>query len=459
MGAYATCLGTMCLLAFAGCSLEEPLAAIKRKALQVPRDLGPPKRVFAKRFVAPIRAEPNAEAARLGYLRAGALLHSTTTEPLGYDGCEGGWYELDTGGYVCGERDVIIFEGERLPELRARQPDRDAVMPYDYVTVRRKTPLYKRIPKVEEVYEVPPDPPPDDTGAESHSEPQEIDNPLVMRILRPGFYVSLDRSFERDGRVYWRTQQNGFVADEQLRRKPWSEFQGQTLDGGTWRLPLAVTRRDDTPAYRVNERGKLRQQRGDLPMRSWLPMRSRRRIGEQRFISFGEGGLVRESDVLVIEPVAPPEGVGEGERWIDIDLAHQVLVAYEWKQPRYVTRISSGRLRTPSPELDYRTPKGLHRIRGKHLTSTMDNDEPGEPPYSLEDVPYVMYFKGAYAFHSAFWHDRFGRPRSHGCINLAPRDAKWLYNWAGPDLPDTWHGGSATEENPGTWVHVHGDTP
>jgi hypothetical protein len=89
----------------------------------------------------------------------------------------------------------------------------------------------------------------------------------------------------------------------------------------------------------------------------------------------------------------------------------------------------------------------------------MDNDEPGEPPYSLEDVPYVMYFKGAYAFHSAFWHDRFGRPRSHGCINLAPRDAKWLYNWAGPDLPPTWHGGSATEENPGTWVWVHGETP
>ena len=89
----------------------------------------------------------------------------------------------------------------------------------------------------------------------------------------------------------------------------------------------------------------------------------------------------------------------------------------------------------------------------------MDNDEPGEPPYSLEDVPYVMYFKGAYAFHSAFWHDRFGRPRSHGCINLAPKDAKWLYNWAGPDLPESWHGGAATEENPGTWVWVHGDTP
>jgi len=139
----------------------------------------------------------------------------------------------------------------------------------------------------------------------------------------------------------------------------------------------------------------------------------------------------------VIEASAPPAEVGEGDRWIDVDLTQQVLVAYEWKQARYVSLVSTGRSRTPSPELSYLTPKGLHRIRGKHL----------------------MYFRGAYAFHSAFWHDRFGRPRSHGCINLAPRDAKWLYNWAGPDLPETWHGGSATEDNPGTWVYVRGETP
>ena len=81
--------------------------------------------------------------------------------------------------------------------------------------------------------------------------------------------------------------------------------------------------------------------------------------------------------------------MGEGDRWIDIDLSHQTLVAYDWKQPRYVTLVSSGRARTPRPELDYLTPRGLHRIRGKHLTATMDDDEPGEPPYSLEDVPYA----------------------------------------------------------------------
>jgi hypothetical protein len=463
---FGVLLGTVAVVssvgAFAGCSLEEVLTSIDIERPAEPRDLGPPQRVFARRFVSPIRDAPSSEGARLGYLRAGALLHSTTTEPVGYEGCEGGWYELDTGGYACHLRDILVFSGERLPELRARQPDRDAVMPYEYVTVRRKTPLYKRLPTADEVYTVPEEPP--DAGVDSPTpglseESNEIDNPLVLRLLRPGFYVSLDRSFERDSETYWRTQQNGFVPAKPIRHKEWSDFHGQMLDGQRWDLPVAVTRVEETTVYRFNDREKLRATRERLERRSWLAVGARRRIGETLYLVVGDGRLVREADVLVIEPSAPPAEVGEGERWIDIDLRHQVLVAYEWKQPRYVSLVSTGRTRTPSPELDYRTPKGLHRIRGKHLTSTMDNDEPGEPPYSLEDVPYVMYFRGAYAFHSAFWHDRFGRPRSHGCINLAPRDAKWLYNWAGPDLPESWHGGSATEENPGTWVYVHGDTP
>lgn len=459
---FGVLFGAVAILSFAGCSFDNRLSSIEDAHPAKPRDLGPPQRVFAKRFVTPIRDAPSADGARLGYLRAGMLLHSTTTEPVGYEGCEGGWYELDTGGYACQGRDIIVFSGERLPERRARQPDRDAVMPYEYATVRRATPLYKRLPKADEIYVIPPRVP--DAGVASPTSAQQeqaevIDNPLVVRILRPGFYVSLDRTFEKDGKTYWRTQQNGFVSAERLQRKRWSDFHGQVLDGHSWDLPVAVTRGDKTTVYRLNDRGKIRATRERLPRRSWLGVRSRRRIGGIVYLLVGEDRLVRESDVLLIEPAAPPAEVREGQRWIDVDLTHQVLVAYEWKKPRYVSLVSTGRTKVPSPELDYRTPRGLYRIRAKHLTSTMDNDAPGAPAYSLEDVPYVMYFKGAYAFHSAFWHDRFGRPRSHGCINLAPRDAKWLYNWAGPDLPQTWHGGWETENNPGTWVYVHGETP
>jgi len=71
-------------------------------------------------------------------------------------------------------------------------------------------------------------------------------------------------------------------------------------------------------------------------------------------------------------------------------------------------------------------------------------------------VPYVQYFRAGYALHAAYWHTEYGRPRSHGCINLSPIDARRLFNWTEPQVPATWHGASAGETNgKGTLVHVH----
>ncbi len=87
----------------------------------------------------------------------------------------------------------------------------------------------------------------------------------------------------------------------------------------------------------------------------------------------------------------------------------------------------------------------------------MDADTASDGPYSIEDVPWVMYFEGSYALHGAFWHNAFGAPRSHGCVNMAPPDAKELFGWVEPQLPEGWHGVYSTESVPGTRVVVHGD--
>jgi lipoprotein-anchoring transpeptidase ErfK/SrfK len=84
-----------------------------------------------------------------------------------------------------------------------------------------------------------------------------------------------------------------------------------------------------------------------------------------------------------------------------------------------------------------------------------DGPAPGDMPYSIEDVPYVMYFEGSYALHAAFWHSNFGREQSHGCVNLSPLDAKQLFFWTEPKLPQGWHGIIAQKEKPGTRVVVH----
>jgi hypothetical protein len=74
-------------------------------------------------------------------------------------------------------------------------------------------------------------------------------------------------------------------------------------------------------------------------------------------------------------------------------------------------------------------------------------------------VPWTMFFEGDFALHTAYWHDRFGEPASHGCINLAPKDARALYAWTTPEVPTGWSMAHATQDTPGTWVRIRGQAP
>ncbi|MEO7328673.1 MAG: L,D-transpeptidase [Minicystis sp.] len=80
----------------------------------------------------------------------------------------------------------------------------------------------------------------------------------------------------------------------------------------------------------------------------------------------------------------------------------------------------------------------------------------GEGTFQLRDVPYIQYFESGYALHAAYWHDVFGTPRSHGCVNLAPVDAHRIFFWTDPPVPDGWHGVNTSEETgEGTTVIIH----
>jgi len=68
--------------------------------------------------------------------------------------------------------------------------------------------------------------------------------------------------------------------------------------------------------------------------------------------------------------------------------------------------------------------QGTFRIREKHIAATMEDDGGGDGVYSIQDVPWIMYFEGSYALHGAFWHSMFGREKSHGCVNMTPHDAR-----------------------------------
>ena len=152
---------------------------------------------------------------------------------------------------------------------------------------------------------------------------------------------------------------------------------------------------------------------------------------------------------------SPPDEVGGAsatQRWIDIDLGAQILVAYEGTKPVFATLVSTGRGENA-------TPVGVHRVGVKLRTSDMENladeeDDDDDDRFSIEDVPYVQYFDRGVAFHGVFWHHDFGRPHSRGCVNLAPRDAARLFAFTAPHLPAGWDSAYPTELEPGTVARV-----
>ena len=179
-------------------------------------------------------------------------------------------------------------------------------------------------------------------------------------------------------------------------------------------------------------------------------------IRGNKYAETGDGSWVKRSQIRVTSPGPLPADAKPTERWIDVNLSTQTLVAFEGDKAIYTTLISSGR-ESKIKDKDHSTPTGEWRVREKHITTTMDGDgtAAGDLPYSIEDVPYVLYYFRSYALHGAFWHANYGSQMSHGCVNLAPLDAKYLFFFADPPLPKGWHGVHATDANPGSRVIVH----
>ncbi len=127
---------------------------------------------------------------------------------------------------------------------------------------------------------------------------------------------------------------------------------------------------------------------------------------------------------LVTPAAAPPPGVENG-RWIEVNLYEQTMAVYDQNTMVFATLIATG--------LDpFFTRPGLFQIQDKLKSTTMSGSFTADHSdfYYLEDVPWTMYYDHARALHGAYWRTAFGYPQSHGCVNLSPADAHWLFNWA-----------------------------
>ena len=131
----------------------------------------------------------------------------------------------------------------------------------------------------------------------------------------------------------------------------------------------------------------------------------------------GAGSAYAESSMSA--SAAPPEAAA---KWIDVDLSSQTLRAYVGKSVVFTTRVSTGTAKYP-------TVQGTFHIYSKVRSQRMRGGS-GKDAYDLPNVPHVMYFYQAYAIHGTYWHNNFGTPMSHGCVNLPESVAKAIYDWA-----------------------------
>lgn len=136
------------------------------------------------------------------------------------------------------------------------------------------------------------------------------------------------------------------------------------------------------------------------------------------------------------------------DKWIEVSLSQQKLRAWEGSRIVQEFLISSGLWKsTPTGDYSiwYKTRSQLMKGGSKELGTY----------YYLPNVPFNMFFYKGYAVHGAYWHNNWGKPMSHGCVNSPIPEAGKLFEWTGPVVPPGKNWVKASADNPGTRVFIH----
>ena len=411
-----------------------------------------------------VRTAADPEARVLGWLRMGSRVR-LAPNPTKTPTCRSGWYRLRPQGFACAGEGIEVSEHANESAVAVNPPAKDAALPYSYYYVKEpKVPEYHRLPSRDDQREardflaryaelVAKNQERGDAflRGEVPGEPRPL---LIRNFLERAFFFAGAGVEERASRQFVRGVRGSYVKLQQLEPRRGSDFHGVEL-GGEVKLPVAWTIRDAMPfsvkpkdvpppqgggGFRrgaVSSDLRLVTDEGSQPIARHVvvPWSGRKRIGDALFHALADGRYLKSWFLAVAEKIERPKEIGADEPWVHVNLEQQTLVAYRGDEPVYATLVSSGLQ-------EHASPTGLFEIRAKYVADTMSDlgPEAGDDRYKIEDVPWTEYFSGSLALHGAFWHDRFGLPRSHGCINLAPLDAHRLFNHTWPVVPEGWHG-------------------
>jgi L,D-transpeptidase catalytic domain len=414
---------------------------------------------------------------RLGYLRSGAIVDARGPE-IRNPGCDGGWLRINPRGFVCLGKGATLDLDHPVLKATARRPVRGVASPYPYAMSRKEGPYrYFRLPRADEMDQVEGK---DDVAAgrlwakrEAESglllqyglvepTPEFLHEPLVKPYGVPlglrttvhagrapaasgfallGIYLHQDRAFglttDVDLIPIDRTQ---LVREVSLKGLV---FEPGDYQAAAFHFKGSITLWKRQPGGTFTVAGEQRDKKGY------------KLTGQEvdGLVETTEGVWLPRVALRVIGPRDSYPSVAVGARkWIDISIRSQTLVAYEGQRLVFATLVSTGRGEMGDPERDQATVRGTFMIFDKSISSTMDGTDDVSDSFDLRDVPFVQYFHKGFALHGAYWHDEFGKARSHGCVNLTPADAAHLFEWTDPKVPPGWH--AALNKERGTVVIV-----
>ena len=403
-----------------------------------------------------VRLEAGEDARRIGTVAVDTRVRWTQT--ASGKGCKKPWVEIVPRGWVCSDyvqpskkaahgREVPMLDrGELVPGIYGKVTAPNQVT----YTLAKPDPKPKKAPKKKKEGPVTSTTDVDPTLS-TGPEPKMVEGaPLVGSIT-----VRQYEEITVAGKQYWKVSKkdNEYVLRSAISQHKPSLYTGSRLGDDTELAPPIAFVWPRVAAYRTvyttNKAaggGIARTLSARTPI--GILETSADKAGKPLAYRIGPAEWIRATDVRIFTPAPPPSPLGKSERWIDIDLDTQILVAYEGELAVYATMISSGKKETP-------TTTGTYRMWVKESEADMKNLK-SEDPYSVATVPWTQFFypDEDLAIHTAYWHDLFGTQRSHGCVNVAPKDARWLYFWSDPQVPPGWTMAAGVVEAPGSIVRV-----
>ncbi len=421
-----------------------------------------------------IYERPSFKSQKIGYLRAGAQVRRDA-EPASHEGCKLGFYHVMPEGYVCVGPTATLDPNHPVAQFSRVRPDRSAPMPYLYGRSLYPTPpFYTRLPsKPEQQREeaelgrhleantafawrnAPSDPLPPFLASGGQA-PTPFGyaheaNKLSAGRAVPDSSFALLAIYEQGGRRFGLSTDMSLLPLDRMKPVVASSFHGIALTD-SMTLPVVFVRAKNAFLYAGSPSSGLSIAR-PLGFREALPITGRSRtLSGLTYLETTDGTWLRDENLVRVDKMTQRPGwVRPGRTWIHVSILKQSMVAYEGDKPVYVTLVSTGADGLGDPKTTHSTVRGQFLIHTKHVTATMDSDEVGDE-FDLRDVPYVQYFSEGFAFHAAYWHDTFGTPHSHGCVNLSPSDSRWLFHWTDPPVPQAWHG--AMSLHGGTLVYI-----